>query len=252
MKKDLSRWWLFVVTITAFLISLVGSLGAAYAEPLLVMQPAYVGMTFYVHQPQGIPMNWFTTYDGYPVWKGTDGVWFYGSYSNKGVVQTNYVVGSVVPSLVGISPYVIQTSAPAMCPSSHAVYPAPAMVTAVASVGCVSKWVNDPHFMALGTWRGNVDRVGILAKPSIPVAWKGKSPQVLYAWTGSRWYQLTAHDGERPGDVLKKNLYTLTRLVHQNGNYYWQAPDVAFLVSLLPQWGYIWMGEIGPNPAWIY
>jgi len=106
--------------------------------------------------------------------------------------------------------------------------------------------------MALGTWRGNVDRVGILAKPSIPIAWKGTSPNVLYAWTGSRWYQLTACDGERPGDVLKKNLYALTRLVHQNGNYYWQAPDVAFLVSLLPQWGYIWMGEIGPNPAWIY
>ena len=252
MKKELRRWKFLVVAVIVFLAVGVGA-GAVCAEPLLVMQPAYVGMNFYVHQPHGIPGNWYTTYDGYPVWKGTDGVWFYGSYSNQSIIQTSYVVGSVVPSMVDIYPYVIKTnvvaahSAPAVIQTSiPAAYPAPVM----AAVAPVLKI--DPSFMVLGTWRGSVDRVGILVKPSIPVAWKGMWPKVLYAWTGSQWDQMTAREGERPGDVLKKNLYALTRLVHQNGSRHWEAPEAAFLANQSAIWGYVWMGQIGPNPHWIY
>ena len=246
MKNNSAMRWLLIV---AMVVSLAAGLeaNAVYAEPLLVMQPAYVGMRFYVHQPQGIPTNWYATFDGYPVWKGAEGVWFYGSYSNNAIIQTNYIVGSVVPSLVGIYPYVaqpaalttmqapvVQTQVVATMPTpvvqtqvvattapvvTQAVttYPVPAVVAApavvttptiVATPVAVTAVVPagygiDPSFMALSTWRGNVDRVGILAKPSIPVAWKGMSPQVLYAWTGSRWYQMTARDGDRPGDILR-------------------------------------------------
>jgi len=113
-------------------------------------------------------------------------------------------------------------------------------------------WTIDPNFMLLGTWRSSVDRVGILARPSIPVAWRGESPSVIYAWTGWQWFQIIVREGDRPRDVLRSNLHLLTRLVHQNGNRQWQAPDITFLVSQTAFWGYAWMGQIGPDPRWLY
>ena len=236
MKRSLAKRKHFVMAVIALLAVSI-SAGAVYAGPLLVMQPAYVGMEFYVHRPQGIPGNWYATFDGYPVWKGAEGVWFYGSYSNRNLIQTNYVVGAVVPSQVGIFPYVTQT----------VVHAAP-----VAAAVVVPVWSVDPSFMVLGSWRRGVDRVGILAKPSIPVAWKGMWPKAIYAWTGSQWYQMDAGEGDRPGDVLRNNLYLLTRLVQQNGNRVWQAPDIAFLANQTAQWGYVWMGQVGPNPQQVY
>jgi len=247
MKKDFLRKKLSARAITAFLV-LVLTLGAgvAYAQPILVMQPAYTGMQFYIQQPQCIPANWFTTFDGYPVWRGADGVWFYGSFSNNTIVQTNFIVGSVVPSHAGLSPYVVQLAAASPVPLTQTVAVAPVAVERA------PMWLS-VNFMALGNWRRNVDRVGLLARPSIPVAWRGMWPQVLYAWTGSSWYQMIANEGERPGDVLRRNLYVLTRLTHQNGNRQWRAPeDVAFLTNRTAQWGFIWMGIVGPNPTRVY
>jgi hypothetical protein len=277
MKKDFTRRRFFVRAIIAFLAVMISlSAGAAYAQPLLVMQPAYAGMQFYIQQPRCIPANWFTTFDGYPVWRGADGVWFYGSFSNNTIIQTSYVVGSVVPTHVGISPYVIQTiptpapviqrqmaMAPApvvqrqvaaapVVPMTQAMVAAPAPVVTALAVEYVPSWLS-ANFMNLGSWRRNVDRVGILAQPPIPVAWRGTWPKVLYAWTGSNWYQMIAEEGERPGDVLRRNLYVLTRLVHQSGNRRWCAPeDTAFLINRSAQWGYMWMGVIGPNPTRVH
>ena len=268
MKKDFAKWKLFVVAFAVFLM--VGA-NAVHAQPMLVMQPAFSGMSFYVHQPYGIPTNWFTTFDGYPVWKGTDGVWFYGSYSGANLIQTSYVVGAVVPSAIGIHPFVAQTAVAAASPPATAQAgvvaaipvataapagvvvssPSPGIVAPTAVVPYLGVGLN-PRFIVLGSWRGSVDRIGILAQPSIPVAWKGMWPKMVYAWTGSQWYQLVAREGERPGDVLRNNLYLLTRLVHQNGNAQWQAPSVEFLINQTAVWGYIWMGQVGPNPQWVY
>ena len=107
MKKDFVKWKFFVGAILAFLLVSV-SVSAAYARPLLMTQPIYAGMSFYVHQPRCIPANWFTTFDGFPVWRGDSGIWFYGSYFNRRLIRTNYVVGSITPSLMGIFPYVTQ------------------------------------------------------------------------------------------------------------------------------------------------
>jgi len=280
MKKDFAGKKFFIRVITVFLALMIGlSAGVVYAQPMLVMQPVYAGMRFYVHQPQCIPANWFQTFDGYPVWRSSDGVWFYGSYSNRNIIHTNHVVGSVIPSAVGIHPYVIQTNvvtafpAPVMAAPVMAVpaaphsgvaaahpfpvlaQPAPVVVHAPAVATAVIPFVNwsiCPSFMVLGNWRKNVDRVGILISPSIPVAWNGMRPNVIYAWTGQQWFQMTANEGERPGDVLRNNLYLLTRLVHQNGSRHWKTPDIAFLISQTAQWGYIWMGQIGPNPRRVY
>jgi len=229
MQRVSARRNLFVISVTALIALIVGA-GVVYAETMTATQPAYPGMTFYIHQPQGIPANWHTTLDGFPVWRGSDGVWFYGSYSERGITRTYYAVGSVNPSEVGIKPY----------ETYYAPYAAPQPALEI-----------DPRFMALGTCglRENVDRVGILAKPAIPVAWKGTKPNVLYAWTGTQWFRMTTRaDDEKPEDVLKRNLYTLTRQVHQSGNRIWQDVDVFFLCSQAAHWGYSWMGKIDLNP----
>ena len=91
------------------LLVLAASLAEAkvyVAEPLLVAQPSYAGMQFYVYRPYNMPRNWYVTFDGYPVTKNGDGVWVYGTASGPNLNPTNYIVGSVVPSMAGIVPWV--------------------------------------------------------------------------------------------------------------------------------------------------
>ncbi|MDR1048814.1 MAG: hypothetical protein LBL51_03585, partial [Synergistaceae bacterium] len=71
------------------------------AEPLLVPQPAYAGMQFYVYKPYNLPKGWYATFDGYPVMKNKDGVWVYGTYHGPNLTPTHYIVGSVIPSMAG-------------------------------------------------------------------------------------------------------------------------------------------------------
>ena len=47
------------------------------ADPILITQPAYSGMQFYVYRPYNIPCGWYATYDGYPVFRNADGIWVY-------------------------------------------------------------------------------------------------------------------------------------------------------------------------------
>jgi hypothetical protein len=226
-------------------LAIIGVLSLAWAgmagamEPLLVVQPSYAGMQFYVSPAQGLPPHWYTTFDGYPVWKGADGIWLYGSFSGSELIPTNYIVGSVVPSIVGLIPYAAAQAAPVQAAPQPVMVPAPAYAAPA--------WTLNPHFMVLGEWRGNVDRVGILFKPGIPIAWKGSSPRVIYAWTGTTWYQMVTRDGERPGDVLRNNLYLLTRLTNKNCAPAWCDQDVLFLANLTARWGYSWMGSITPT-----
>ena len=85
----------------AFLLAFAGE-GAAVAavwmnaaDPILITQPAYSGMQFYVYRPYNIPGGWYATYDGYPVFRNADGIWVYGSCVGANIVPTAYVVGSV-------------------------------------------------------------------------------------------------------------------------------------------------------------
>jgi hypothetical protein len=242
---------------------------ACAVEPLLTTQPVYGGTRFYVYRPQGLPPNWYTTYDSYPVWKNNDGIWYYGIYDGATLVPTSYAVGSVIPSSVGITPYVagrgvyrvpLQEAPPAGAPiyaapvmsapaSGPAFAPSPNPVPAAVAPVYVEapEWMWDPQFMMLGMWKENVDRVGILRKPAVPVAWKGDLPQVIYAWTGASWHQMVPRDGQRPGDVLKNQLYSLTRLANRKGET-WGEPEVAFLAQQATAWGFAWIGELNVLP----
>jgi hypothetical protein len=225
------------------------------AEPLLVAQPTYAGMQFYVYKPYDMPKDWYATFDGYPVTKNGDGVWVYGTYSGPVLRPTGYIVGSVIPSLAGLSPWTrsVQVSSVTTLPQTAgpgvAVRQPRGEVYANANTNATSTYVPDwffnSRFMALGNWKPSVDRVGILHKPVVPLAWKGNRPRVIYAWNGRVWHQLTAREGQRPIDVLRENLYALTQMVNHN-KFIWYEADVPVLSQQAIAWGYYWMGEIVP------
>ncbi|GHV37828.1 hypothetical protein FACS1894187_15630 [Synergistales bacterium] len=236
-----------------FVIFLISSAEAKVyvAEPLLVPQPTYAGMTFYVYKPYNMPKDWYATFDGYPVKKNSDGVWVYGTYSGPNLVPTNYIVGSVVPSMAGLSPYIgqVQISSVTSVPDRSrqaitAKQPGTARVPAGnAESTYMPDWLFVGRFVALGKWKGTVDRIGVLHNPPVPVAWKGSSPKVIYVWTGQTWYQINANGDERPSDILRNHQYELSRMVKRN-EYVWYEADTPVFAQQATAWGYYWMGEV--------
>ena len=226
--------------------------GALQMRPILVSQPYYGGMQFYVHQARNLPDGWYATYDGYPVTQAPDGLWVYGAYSGPYLVPTNLVVGSVIPSLAGLSPYPAQS--PVYHPAATAyVFPPPSPIVAVtvsakrtreiSYLPYVAGWQLNPQFMTLGSWTNEVDRIGILRGLGIPVAWRGRSPTTLYVWNGTVWQRIEPGRRERPLTALKKNSRYLNSLIDKNVLLYYRA-HVSFLIQQAARWNYYWMGEM--------
>ena len=238
----------FILCLVVLLCNVPAEAKLYLAEPALVTQPSYAGMRFYVYKPYNMPKDWYVTFDGYPVVRNRDGVWVYGTYAGPNLIPTHYVVGSVVPSAAGLSPYAnpVQISSisslphPAMQVLPTVAFSPPELST------YMPDWLFNGHFMALGRWKNSVDRIGILHRLNIPVAWHGNSPKVIYAWNGYGWHQMLAREGERPDNVLKNNLYTLTRQVKSSG-FIWYEADMPILAQQAGQWGYYWMGEVIPR-----
>jgi hypothetical protein len=205
-------------------------------------------MCFYVYKPYNMPKGWYATFDGYLVTQNKDGVWVYGTYFGPNLTPTHYIVGSIAPSAAGLSPYInpLQiSSATTLAPPIPVGQPS-FMRAGEAYSTYMPDWLFDGRFMALGKWKDSVDRVGILHKPGVPVAWRGNSPKVIYAWDGYSWYQMMAQAGQRPVDVLKRNIYALTRRVNHSG-FVWYEADMPVLSQQAAAWGYYWMGEIVPR-----
>ena len=222
-------------------------------EPLLIEQPAYAGMEFHVFKPYNMPEGWYVTFDGYPVKQNPDGVWVYGTTEGANLVGTNYIVGSVIPSMAGIVPYIhpAQISELRTLPAQNFSVKQPNVPQAQAAQGQnFSTWIPDwsfnRKFMALGTWKTSVDRIGILNNPALPVAWKGSRPKVIYVWTGEQWYQITRRDSQSPAQALKREFYNITRF-YKKTNFKWYAQDTPYLSQQAKAWGYYWMGEIMPK-----
>ena len=215
---------------------------------LLVSQPAYDGMQFYVYQPSGIPKGWYATYDGYLVYRDNGGVWRYGSKNGASCVATEYIVGSVVPSLMGLTP--VEGKITAAPPSSTAIPRVISIPGRAYSTSPAPQWTRNPAFLAVGKWEKSVDRIGVLSKPAAPVAWSGDHPKVLYVWTGRRWHQITMKENwPNPFSALKSQLYDLTVQVNQSG-VAWRGEDTAALISYAARWGYGWMGQINLLRPW--
>ncbi|WP_158612280.1 hypothetical protein [Fretibacterium sp. OH1220_COT-178] len=252
----LKAFWALAMVLAVATCAVAAQVWVSSPDPILITQPAYAGMQFYVYRPYNIPSGWYATYDGYPVFRNADGIWVYGSCVGTSIVPTAYIVGSVVPSVAGLVPWV---PAPVCAP---VVSPVPVVRTAVAPVAAVAPvvpvapvavmtpvyvpcWVRNPNFVAIGGWGRSVDRIGVLSKPAVPVAWKGRRPDVIYAWTGRSWYQIDLDEWESPVDVLRGKLYELTCMSNRN-NLVWTDQDMNVLAQHAALWGYRWMGQIVP------
>ncbi|MBR1485928.1 MAG: hypothetical protein IJ597_01560 [Synergistaceae bacterium] len=91
----------------ALLVFVISGIDDAFCaeKAILVNQPAYHSMNFYVFKPDKLPNEFFATYDGYLVYKNAKGIWHYASVEKSGIEKTGYVVGSVLPSIVKLKPY---------------------------------------------------------------------------------------------------------------------------------------------------
>lgn len=246
MKRFLTAALIF------FLLTVQAHAKRYITEPLLVPQSPYAGMTFYVYRPYNMPPDWYITLDGYPVHKNSDGMWVYGTAEGPNLVPTNYVVGSIVPSTAGITKWISDVQV-----SELRKFPNNAEFQAVRQKGFtrnqmsqgkdystyIPDWTFNPAFMAIGNWKGTVDRIAVLSDFGTPAAWLGSNPKVIYVWTGTLWHQLDAGQIRSPKRILIRNYSKLMRLSRQSG-FKWYAQDMPILSQQAKAWGYYWLGEL--------
>lgn len=231
------------------------------AEPVLVTQPAYQGLSFYLYRPYGMPAGWFVTMEGYPVIQNAQGAWVYGYFNGNTLCPSGYVVGVVQPGAVNVTslgvPGTMPMTAPVPpqppLPGRPAAVAMPGSPGVVAPAAYIPSWSLDANFVELAKWSHLVDRVAVLHRPRTPIAWKGDAPTVLFAWTGRNWYAIHPSRGESPAQALQRRLYDLVVMTKKN-NLVWNDAETPALANQALLWGYLWMGCVTPaqmsgNPA---
>ena len=191
-------------------------LGATYiAEPVLISQPAYFGSSFYMYRPSDTPAGSLLQVDPH------GNVIFQNSYNSQ---QQQFHPST--PQRVA--------------PPQHAHVPVPQISPEGPS------WIADRNFMMVSAWKGLVDRMGILYKPKLPLAWKGEAPQAIFVWTGKSWWQMHCKNGETPQETLQRNMFALAKLSKEH-QASWSPEDAGFLANQAALWGYYWMGYVLPD-----
>ncbi len=277
MKKIIAGILLFA--------AITASEAIAAEKAILVRQPAYHSMSFYVYKPVNVPKDFYVTFDGYLVYKNAKGVWHYASAEKSGITKTGYVVGAVIPYVVKLKPYNAQISSVAPVLGSNKVVEYPAADSTTSNVGSsiitlppstnavkeplssriiymppnsglevynspsmspnASDWTQNSNFMAIGKWQKSVDRMGVLARPKLPVAWKGDYPDVVYAWTGMQWRQLASKtSGATARNIIRREIYDLTVHTNKTNMLNWTDDDTHVLSQYAAMWGYQWAGQI--------
>ncbi len=232
---------------------------------ILVKQPAYHHMSFYVFKPSGVPNEFYVTFDGYYVYRDAKGVWHYASAESSGILKTGYVVGSVIPSVVRLKPYNGRTASVAPVlgtdranvsaseadpKSSRVTYTPPnSDLDKVSELSPnASDWTQNSNFMAVSNWKSTVDSIAVISRPAIPVAWKGDYPEVIYAWTGVQWRQINSKGTKTSMmSTIRRELYDLTVYTNQLNRLHWTGEDTLILAQMAESWGYKWQGLIIPG-----
>ena len=253
-----------LIAVTALVLGL-SSCAFSADKAIQVTQPAYHNMKFYVYKPVNVPRDFYVTFDGYLVYKDNKGVWNYGSNEKGGLTKTNYVVGTVIPSVVRLKPYdtkissvapLLKETTSAQTPSSgqadkstRIVYMPPASGLELYSLPVLSPnnpdWTQNSNFMAVGKWQNSIDRIGVLNRPMLPVAWKGDYPEAIYVWTGLQWRQLTPKARHASAmSTLRREAYDIHKYVRKVNILRWTEDDTHVLSQYSVMWGYQWMGLI--------
>ena len=226
-------------------------------------------MKFYVYKPVNLPKEYYVTYDGYLVYRDEKGVWNYGSAEKAGITKTGYVVGSVIPSVVKLKPYNVkissvaplytsqprvQTSQPQAQTESQPKYPRIVYMPPASGLELYTPselspnnpdWTQNSNFMAIGKWQNSIDRIGVINRPMMPVAWKGEFPEVIYAWTGLQWKQIEPKTSNTKAiSTLRREIYNLSRYARKVNMLHWTDDDSHVLSQYSVMWGYEWMGLI--------
>ncbi len=237
----------YVLCCLALLVVLEGAACREKAEAFgpgdfpvkLVRQPFRDVLPFHVYTPSFLSSPWYLTAEGFPVVRLPGGLWVYGSVPRgknpKRCVSTGIVVGSVVPSSVGLLPLAEPLGLP-----HEEISPAASWAVRSARVSLPS-WVRQDAFYELLKRRDAVDRVGLFSASGLPVAWKGEAPKVLYFWTGKEWKNLLLRQGETPGMALERASY---RVVSSSKGLPWGMRDETLLKEKIQARGYLWMGGV--------
>lgn len=199
----------FIFTILCFWIS--PSFGATYiAEPVLISQPEYFGNSFYMYRPSNTPAGSLIQIS-----------------PTEEMMPQNFVHPSASPS------FVTKPENPAVFLQGTTPFQGP-------------RWMINKNFMMVSAWKGLIDRMGILHRPKLPIAWQGETPKAIFVWTGKSWWQIHCKTGETPQCALQRNMYALTKLSKENQES-WTSQDAGFLANQASLWGYYWMGYILPE-----
>jgi hypothetical protein len=192
--------------------------GATYiAEPVLISQPAYFGNSFYMYRPSDTPAGSLLQVNPY------GNVAFQNPQNLQQQQQQFY---SSAPQRV-VPPQSTHVSVPQISLQGPS-------------------WLVDRNFMMVSAWKGLVDRMGILYKPKLPLAWKGEAPQAIFVWTGKSWWQMHCKNGETPQETLQRNMFALAKLSKEH-QASWSPEDAGFLANQAALWGYYWMGYVLPE-----
>ena len=244
----------FLALVISFLaLSLNKSFAADRA--ILVTQPAYHYMSFHVYKPAKLPIDIYSTFDGYLVYKNKN-IWYYASYNKGTITKTGYVVGSVIPQVVKLKPYNARISSVAPILGNESenqdqpriIYTPPS--SKPEGEGNIylpsnADWTRNEIFMSIGKWQGSVNKIGVLSRPKIPVAWKGDYPEVIYAWTGGKWKQIFPRSKFSSAiSTLRRELYNLTIESRKSNLFYWSDEDTNILARYSSAWAYEWLGVI--------
>jgi hypothetical protein len=222
-KTPECRLSFFLRFVCAGLAACIGWAAPAQATPIIAAYQQIYDMNFEVYRPEGLPLGWFATFDGYPVAQISKNHWVYGRVERPGsVVPTSIMVGAVVPMDV----------------------PELARIA-------VSSWRSGAYeteaFQSIAS--SGLDNMGVLGDPLAytPIAWKTGEAE-LRVWLSDRWHHIVPRGGQSVSEALRARhsyiVHTLRKKSARDKSTLWTMSDTEELADLARAWGYIWRGSV--------
>ena len=123
-------------------------------------------------------------------------------------------------------------------------------------------WMQKERFQEISRWRHRVDRIGILEKPRVPIAWRGDRPSLIFIWTGKEWARINGRKvlirgnilgrsaTEKASSSLRRTREEIEQFLTENG-FVWYEADTPALASQTAHWRYAWADTVrlGATPT---